>query len=285
MKFTNYHSHSHFCDGKGSLEDQVRAAWEWGAVSWGFSSHAPLPFDKAWCMKEADLPEYLGQIDRLRSRYQDQMELYRGLEVDYIPGQIGPGAFEASLDYTIGSIHFVDTFPDGTPFEVDGAHEGFLKGLLEVFHGDPYALIARYFELTRQMLREDPPTILGHLDKIKIQQEEGALFQEAEPRYREAIFHTLEELAGTGVILEVNTRGVYKKKSQEPYPGREALAYAVGKKIPITLNADSHRPEEVNGAYVSTYEWLLSIPVPEIFVCTKGVWEPVGYSRSGLDPA
>ena len=47
---TNYHSHSLYCDGRASMEDFVRFALSEGFTSYGFSSHAPLPFSTAWTM-------------------------------------------------------------------------------------------------------------------------------------------------------------------------------------------------------------------------------------------
>ena len=41
---TNYHSHSLYCDGRAGMEDFVRFALSEGFTSYGFSSHAPLPF-------------------------------------------------------------------------------------------------------------------------------------------------------------------------------------------------------------------------------------------------
>ena len=48
---TNYHSHSLYCDGRASMEDFVRFALSEGFTSYGFSSHAPLPFSTAWTME------------------------------------------------------------------------------------------------------------------------------------------------------------------------------------------------------------------------------------------
>ncbi|MEL6846638.1 MAG: PHP domain-containing protein, partial [Bacteroidota bacterium] len=92
MSWTNFHSHSHFCDGKGSPEEQVKSAIEKGMASFGFSSHCPVPFETSWAMKASALPEYLRETRRLQTSYADQIELYVGLEVDYIPSIIGPSA-------------------------------------------------------------------------------------------------------------------------------------------------------------------------------------------------
>ena len=48
---TNYHSHSLYCDGRAGMEDFVRFALSEGFTSYGFSSHAPLPFSTAWTME------------------------------------------------------------------------------------------------------------------------------------------------------------------------------------------------------------------------------------------
>ena len=45
---TNYHSHSLYCDGRAGMGDFVRFAISRGFTSYGFSSHAPLPFPTAW---------------------------------------------------------------------------------------------------------------------------------------------------------------------------------------------------------------------------------------------
>lgn len=47
---TNYHSHSLYCDGRANMEDFIRFALSEGFTSYGFSSHAPLPFSTAWTM-------------------------------------------------------------------------------------------------------------------------------------------------------------------------------------------------------------------------------------------
>ena len=43
--YTNYHGHCHYCDGQEPPEAYVRAALEQGMRSYGFSSHAPLPYN------------------------------------------------------------------------------------------------------------------------------------------------------------------------------------------------------------------------------------------------
>jgi histidinol-phosphatase (PHP family) len=162
--WSNFHTHTNYCDGKGSFTDFININQ---TKSLGFSSHAPLPFSAGWAMRTERLPDYVNELQKLKAQ-EKSIELYTGLEVDYIPGIIAPTDFN-ELDYTIGSIHFVDILPDGRPWEIDGPHTPFLEGLDIIFKNKPREAWGRYFELTREMIRQAPPTILGHLDKMKIQ--------------------------------------------------------------------------------------------------------------------
>ncbi|MEL6853403.1 MAG: histidinol-phosphatase, partial [Bacteroidota bacterium] len=226
MTWTNFHSHSHYCDGKENLEDHVLSALQKGFSAFGFSSHAPVDFPNGWSMREDALATYVAEARTLAHTYRDQIELYVGLEVDYIPGRISslhPLIQQAQLDYVVGSVHFVDSLADGMPWGIDGTHQEFLLGWEQVFGRDTEAAIRRYFELIGDMVEETQPEVVGHLDKIKIQWEEGKLFTTEEPWYQQAVDRCLDRLAAHNSILEVNTRGIYKKKTLEAYPGPAIL--------------------------------------------------------------
>ena len=56
------------------------------------------------------MPEYLQEIKRLKQKYSDQLEIYAGLEIDYLDETYNasiPYFQELPLDYRIGSIHFL----------------------------------------------------------------------------------------------------------------------------------------------------------------------------------
>ena len=110
MQLSNYHSHCTFCDGRSNPEDFVRFAVAKGFRAYGFSSHSPLPFETNWNMSAIDMPEYLQEINRLRQKYADRLEIYTGLEIDYLDETYNasiPYFKELPLDYRIGSIHFL----------------------------------------------------------------------------------------------------------------------------------------------------------------------------------
>ena len=86
--------HSHYCDGEGQLEDYIKKAIERKMFAIGFSGHAPLPFVSDWHMKKVRLDEYLNEISVLKNKYDKDIKIYSGLEVDYIVGIIGPNNFQ-----------------------------------------------------------------------------------------------------------------------------------------------------------------------------------------------
>ena len=243
--WTNYHSHSHYCDGKEPIELHLQAAIDKGFYAFGCSSHAPVDFENSWSMPFEKRGEYVAEIRRLQQKYDGQLRVYAGLEVDYIPGRVGPHSSyiqEMDLDYTIGSVHFVDAFDHGYPWCIDGTHQVFLDGLQAIWNGDVEAAVRRYYELIRQMVQEECPDVVGHMDKIKMQNEGGKLFSEDADWYREAVKETLSVIQEVGVIVEVNTRGIYKKKVEDAYPSPWVLAEMHKLDIPICLNSDSHHP-------------------------------------------
>ena len=84
MQLSNYHSHCNFCDGRSYPEDFVRFAVARGFRAYGFSSHSPLPFETFWNMSRDDMDEYLAEIARLKAKYEGQIGLYVGIEVDFL---------------------------------------------------------------------------------------------------------------------------------------------------------------------------------------------------------
>jgi histidinol-phosphatase (PHP family) len=263
----------------------IEAALQQGFAAYGFSSHAPLPFPASWSMKKEALPAYLSEISNLKSRYQSKLQIYCGLEVDFIPDRTGPqhpAIKSLGLDYTIGSVHFVDAFADGRPWEIDGAPTVFRQGLAQIFRGDIQMAVRHYFELTRQMVLQQCPTLVAHLDKIKMQNTTTPLFSETERWYQEEVMKTLAVIAEAGAIVEVNTRGLYQNKTTEVYPGRWVLAQMQRLGIPVTLSSDAHKPREIASRFDYAASLLLQTGYQQIQVLLDGKWQPVPLHQTGI---
>jgi histidinol-phosphatase (PHP family) len=274
--------HSQYCDGKGTLPEYVAAARALGMPAIGFSSHAPVPFDCVWCMKAGRLEDYLNEVEILKQSTKG-IELYKGLEVDFIPEVISPRDFAPRLDYTVGSVHFVDAFADGRPWEIDGLHTLFMEGLDKIFRGDIRSVIKRYYALTRQMVQTAVPDVIGHLDKIKIQNIGDKFYSESDPWYAEEIDRTIDVISESGAIVEVNTRGLYQKKSSTPYPSPWILERLLAKRIPITLSSDAHHPSDITNRFDETASLLLDIGFKHLSTLLKGKWQPVSYHSHGIN--
>lgn len=278
----NFHTHTHFCDGKSSVEDYLLQAEKQQVFNLGFSSHAPLPFSSKWCMKNEDLQTYLGIIEQAKQKAKS-INIYSGLEVDYIPDSISPIDFQHQLDFTIGSIHFVDEFEDGTGWEIDGTHSSFLEGFDKIFKNNIKDTIARYYELTQEMVLHAPPDIVGHLDKIKIQNIDNKLFNEQDTWYKQLLFETLDTIAEEGCIIEVNTRGIYQKKSNSTYPGPLALQYILEKEIPILISSDAHHADDLTNQFQQTAKTLYDLGFRKHAVLHDGDWIMCSFNHQGIE--
>lgn len=279
--WTNYHSHSHYCDGAGTPEQQVLGAIDQGLRCFGFSSHGPLPFSTSWSMKPERLSDYLKEVQQLKEKYAGRIELYLGLEIDYIPLVNSIAQFVDRLDYTVGSVHYVDAFDDGTPWEIDATTDVFLKGLVEIHGGDIQNALKRYYGHIRTMVGHDCPDVVGHLDKIKMHNVNGSLFREEEEWYRQEVLLTLESIARAGCIVEINTRGLYKRK-QAVYPSHWVIREMHEMKIPVMINSDSHSPAEITACFAETAGRLKAAGYRALRILLQGEWQDVAFDEKGL---
>lgn len=287
MSWTNYHSHCTFSDGTDHPSVYAQTASDLGMLAYGFSCHVPMPFFCTWSMKMENLAAYISEIQKLKSAYSDKLQIYASLEIDYIPHLIGPNSSfirEAKLDYTIGSVHFVDQFADGSHWEIDGTTSVFHKGLQQIFGGDIRKAVTRYFELTRMMVRDECPDIIGHIDKIKMQNEGNKYFDENEEWYKKEVLKTLDVIAQTNVIIEVNTRGLYKKKTTEPYPGKWILSEILKRNIPVMINSDCHHPKEITAEFSAAAALLKETGFKTLRIFYDNQWKDFGFDLNGVKP-
>lgn len=231
-------------------------------------------------MKRDAVDNYLATIDRLNDSV--GIEIYKGMEVDFIPGVINVNQFNDKLDYTIGSIHFVEKFDNGTGWEVDGSHSSFLEGLDKIFHNHIKDAVIRYFELTREMINTAPPDVVGHVDKIKIQNIDEKFFSEEDRWYRDEVRNTVDEIAKHNCIVEVNTRGLYQKKSLTPYPSPWILELLLQKNIPITLNSDAHHADDLTVCFTETARLLHQIGFRTLSILHEGQWRQAHFNEHGI---
>lgn len=86
MHITNLHTHSLYCDGAATIEEMIVSAIENGFDSLGISSHGPVDEETYWNIKKDKVEEYIEEVKRLKEKYKDKIEIFLGMELDYIPG-------------------------------------------------------------------------------------------------------------------------------------------------------------------------------------------------------
>lgn len=285
MQFANYHAHSNFSDGQESPETYLKNAIEQRLKAYGFADHAPVPIDNFGAMTFQQLPEYLAEIDRLKAVYADEIQVHKSLEVDYIPNIINVNSAHivaANLDYTVGAVHFVDAFANGRPWGFEGTVDNFEKGLKEIFDNDIQACIQRYYSLIREMVQQHCPSVVAHLDRIKRLNTNDRYFSEQAAWYREEVIKTLEVIATSKAIMEINTKGYYKGQVEDTYPGKWVLEIAYEMGIPLHLSSDAHHPDDITKGFKYGVSVLRSIGVKSTTIFLDGEWVNDSIKRKRL---
>lgn len=273
---TNYHSHCSFCDGHAPMEDFVCAAIREGFTAYGISSHAPLPYSTRWTMERRDVPAYLAEFRRLKQKYEGKIELYVGLEIDYLDEGWNPSVpfFRAlPLDYRIASLHIL---PDGAgnPVEIDCGMKTFSERMRDCFANDLEAVARAYYATQRRMLRLGGFDVLGHCDKLDSRVEYCRPGITGEPWYRRLREDFLDEVAADGsVMLEVNT-----KKYEEDahfFPASAWFPELKRRGIPVVVNSDAHYPERINASRREALEQLYAAGYRSVRELHGGRWQDV----------
>ena len=267
----NYHTHSHYCDGKGELRDYVEYALAHGFTHLGFSGHAPVPFATTFSIHDDEYDDYCREVRQLQQEFADRLTIRLGLEIDYIPGLIEdfqPLIQQGGLDYVIGSVHIVANpeMPVDDPnalWFIDGSrYETYDEGLMRLFGGDIKKGVTTFFRQTNEMIERNRPTIVGHFDKI-VMHNRDRYFHYDEPWFLSLVGETVELIREVGSIAEINTRGIYKGRHYDYYPAKRTIQAMNEKRIPVVVSTDAHEPSNLD-LFEGAYEFLESIHYREV---------------------
>ncbi len=285
MAWVNFHSHTKFSDGCCEPVEYISKACELGLKAYGFSCHGPVHFDSNWNINPRHISDYLQSIELLKDKFGDKIQIYKGLEMDYLPdGEYCNREFinSLNLDYVIGSIHYVDNFSDNSSWNVDTKKRIFDKGLLEIFDGCPVKAVKRFYKLTVDMLYNMKPDVVGHLDKIKMFNKDNCYFSENDKWYKDVVVEVLEHIKVCNTIIELNTRGFYKKKSEEFYPSNFILQQAFEMSIPVMINSDCHKPDEIISGFPEAAKLLMNIGYKKLRVMYDNKFQDLPFDENGI---
>jgi len=252
LRCGNYHTHTRHCDGHGEPREFAEAALRKDMPRLGFSGHNVVPFATDWTMPAERLDDYLREVRETREQYRGRVEIYLGMEVDFIAGIISPvhpGIRALDLDFIIGSVHFIGPEDGDHAWTVDGPRAELEQAIAQGFAGQARLLVERYYRLLGTMALTATPDIIGHFDVVKKNNRDAELFREDEDWYQAAVKNALEAVRESGSIMEINTGGVVRNTSGAYYPSPWILREACQMHIPVMINADAHYPENIDGKF------------------------------------
>lgn len=281
MIHTNLHTHTCFSDGSDLPEKYCEEAILQKFESLGFTDHGPVPFENTFAIKTGRLEEYVNAILKIKEIYslrETPFQVLLGLEIDYIPGISEPfGIYREQFpfDYLIGSVHLVRNEDSGKLWFIDGPDISIYDaGLKEVFQGDAKLAVTSYYRQLQSMILDHQPDIVGHLDKIKMYNR-GRYFSENDAWYINLVDETLDMIWETGCVVEINTRGLYKKRAETFFPGPEILKKIKRLNIPVTIASDAHKPHELSLCFDDAYQTLKQIGFETIVTRDAEGWKEI----------
>jgi len=247
----DYHMHSVLSDGKNTYEEMVLAALAKGLDEIGFTDHVCIrPVN--WAIRLEDIPVMTGQILDLKLKYEDQIRIRFGIEMDYIPGreeELSELIRRIPVDYVIGSIHFIGDWN----FDTDQSFYG-------KWSNDK--LYEKYFTLVQQAAASGLFDVIGHLDLIK----KFRIYPETN---QDKLFEdTIAIIKENHLVVELNTGG-FDRECAEFFPEPKLLEMCFRQQVPVTLSSDAHRTEQVARHYESAVALLKQIGYSEIIGFSK----------------
>ena len=227
----DYHVHTSWSDGAGSVEECVARAVEVGLPEIAIADHicaAPAPGEDWWVLPDR-LAEYCDEIRAVAARH-DDIRVLLGLEAEYVEGR------EAELDDLLArwpfevvvlGVHVVDGFAFDEPALRDDAR-----------WDDPDAFLARYYRTVRRAAEYGRFDVLAHLDYVSLWGHRPG------PAALCELDAALDALAASGRALELNTDRV-SDPAGVMYPSPAILRAARVRGIPLVIDSDAHEAEHV----------------------------------------
>ena len=269
------HNHSTYCDGKASVQEMISAACLAKIDHFGLSGHAPVTFDNKWSIaSDEKVKEYCTEIDSVRKKFTGT-KIWIGLEADYIPGMTNPFDYwrkNFSIDYLIGAVHLVEN--KGRLWFIDGPAEGYDVGLKEIFGGDMRAAMKAFYCQTCEMIETQSPDILGHCDKV-LMHNRGRFISFDDPFHLNLLKETIKLATEKNIIVEINTRGIYRNLHTDYYPGKYIFGFLKENKVRVMLSADAHTTDQITSEFQQLKTDLLAAGITETWLPERVLDKPI----------
>ncbi len=249
MIFSNFHTHTYFCDGKDSPEELVDRALALGCPAIGFSGHGYTEYDTSYCMSLENERKYKEEILRLKDRYKGKIKILLGIEKDFYSARQYP-----EYDYIIGGVHYIEK--DGIYYDVDESPQKQLLTVENAFGGNIWAYIDAYYKNMGLLYEHTGCDIVAHFDLITKFNERSSIFDTADPRYKNAADRALASLCSHPLMFEINTGAISRGYRSFPYPERTIIEKIKANGKGLLLSSDCHEKKHLLYAF-DKFEYLL----------------------------
>lgn len=269
----NFHTHTLFCDGHDSVYEMAEFAFSSGFTHLGFSSHAPLPFNSRWAMKEDNIDQYINEIEEVKKSF-IKMKIFKALEVDYIPSTWDYSKkiiTDNRFDYLIGAVHLLGEPGKKDYITITGNSARFAESLLNTGK-DIESAVQEYYERLIYLIRYTSCDIIAHFDLIKKVNVDFPIFNENSSWYISFLDEALYALMKNPKIVEVNTGALSRKKSKDLFPSDYILKFLLKNNIPVVINSDCHRKKDIAAYYDFAIDKLKNLGFTYTMIYDEAGW-------------
>ena len=256
---SNFHTHTTFCDGKSTPEEVVLSALDKNFRAIGFSGHSGPNF---CTYKIRDLSGYKAEINRLKEKYKNDIEIYLGIEEEALTY-----FNREDYDYILGASHYVEK--DGEYYPVDSSIEKFNK-CIEVFGGDYLEFAKAYYERFLSYLNIRKPDMVAHFDLVTKFDEKNDIILSEDKKYREIALKYFKEAMKLDLIFEMNTGAISRGYRTMPYISEELLYELKKADGKVIINSDSHHKDTIAESFDLCESILKDVGFSYIYTIKKG---------------
>lgn len=228
----DYHVHTTFSDGDGTVEECVAQAASLGLPEIAIADHVAAVQTASWAtasMPLALMERYVEEVHEAAARHAG-ITVLLGLEAEYVPGH--EAELQALLsawpfEVVVLGVHAVDGFAFDDPD---------LRG--DPRWGDADAFLSAYYRTVRRAVESGRFDVLAHVDYISLWGHAPG------PTVQPFIEAALDALAASGAALELNTDRV-TDPAGVMYPSPAILRAARERDIPLVIDSDAHEAAHV----------------------------------------
>lgn len=229
----NLHTHTKYCDGHDTAEEMVLAAIDLGFDYIGFSGHEYGPLDLSYCMSKKNIQKYIEEVNSLKVKYKDTIEVYLGIERDYYSTKT-----DYEFDYVIGSFHAFKRHFLHLPIDASPKIMQFI--VKRYFHNDYMEYVKAYYDGIKDVVHGTNADIVGHFDLITKFNENNKYFDENSEEYKKIALEALEVVAMDKPIFEINTGAMARGFRTRPYPDMFLIDRIKELGCKLILTSDCH---------------------------------------------